>query len=109
MYNHCSYTFCYFYCIKNTFFNTSETDSVQENVIEQKGDVINMDEDNPNSTVKENQPQKQESKPVQQVAKPQPQPVTPPKQQVSTKTKVVVPQAKPVQTQQNQEINDFMY
>lgn len=109
MYNHCSYTFCYFYCIKNTFFNTSETDSVQENVIEQKGDVINMDEDNPNSTVKENQPQKQEPKPVQQVAKPQPQPVTPPKQQVSTKTKVVVPQAKPVQTQQNQEINDFMY
>lgn len=99
--------------IKNTFFNTSETDSVQENVIEQKGDVINMDEDNPNSTVKENQPQKQETKPVQQVAKPKPQPrpqpVTPPKQQVSTKTKVVVPQAKPMQTQQNQEINDFMY
>ncbi len=97
--------------IKNTFFNTSETDSVQENVIEQKGDVINMDEDNPNSTVKENQPQKQEPKTVQQAvqSKLQPQSAVQHKQQVSTKTKVVVPQAKPVQTQQNQEINDFMY
>lgn len=97
--------------IKNTFFNRSETDSVQENVIEQKGDVINMDEDNPNSIVKERQPQKQEPKTVQQAvqSKLQPQSVVQHKQPVSTKTKVVVPQAKPVQTQQNQEINDFMY
>ena len=97
--------------IKNTFFNTSETDSVQENVIEQKGDVINMDEDNPNSTVKENQPQKQEPKTVQQAvqSKLQPQSAVQHKQPVSTQNKVVVPQAKPVQTQQNQEINDFMY
>lgn len=97
--------------IKNTFFNRSETDSVQENVIEQKGDVINMDEDNPNSIVKERQPQKQEPKTVQQAvqSKLQPQSVVQHKQPVSTQNKVVVPQAKPVQTQQNQEINDFMY
>lgn len=97
--------------IKNTFFSTPESNSVQENAIEQKGDVINMYEEDYNSL--ENQQQKQETKPVQQVATPKhqpiPQSVTPPKQQVSTKTKVVVPQTKPVRTQQNQEINDFMY
>lgn len=81
--------------------------------IEERGDIIDSYEDNYEHSVRENQQQKQETKPIQQVAKPKPQPrpqpVTPPKQQFSTKTKVVVPQAKPVQTEQNQEINDFMY
>lgn len=93
---------------------TSEQEEVNYNSnIEERGDIIDSYEDNYEHSVRENQQQKQETKPVQQVAKtkpqPRPQPVTPPKQQVSTKTKVVVPQAKPVQTQQNQEINDFMY
>ncbi len=95
--------------IKNTFFSTPESNSVQENAIEQKGDVINMYEEDYSSI--ENQQQNQETKSVQQTvqSKPQQQPITQPKQQVSTETKTVVPQAKPVQTQQNQEINDFMY
>ena len=93
---------------------TSEQEEVNYNLnIEERGDIIDSYEDNYEHSVRESQQQKQETKPVQQVAKPKPQqrlqPVTPPKQQVSTKTKVVVPQAKPVQTQQNQEINDFMY
>lgn len=93
---------------------TSEQEEVNYNSnIEERGDIIDSYEDNYEHSVRESQQQKQETKPVQQVAKPKPQqrlqPVTPPKQQVSTKTKVVVPQAKPVQTQQNQEINDFMY
>ena len=98
--------------IKNTFFNTSETDSVQENVVEQKGNVINIDEEDYNSIVKESQHQEQAPKTQQQTVqhKSQPQPAVQSKQQVSTQTtNIVVPQAKTVQTQQNQDINDFMY
>jgi cytoskeletal protein RodZ len=98
--------------IKNTFFDTSKTESAEENVIEQKGDVINTDEEDYNRFVKENQEKEQASKPIQQPVQTQQQSVSQPQkqiQQVSKQNNVVIPQAKPLQTQQqNQDIDDFM-
>ena len=96
--------------IKNTFFNTSEAGSVQENVIEQKGDVIDMSEDDYNRIVRENERQKQNSELLQRSTpqKPQSQPVV----QHQTQPAQVMPavsQAKPVETpQNNHDIDDFM-
>ena len=91
---------------------TSEQEDVNYNSnIEEREDIIDGYENNYEYSVTESQQQKQEPKLEQQVIQSEthPQPLARPKQQVSPKTKVVVPQAKPVQTQQNQEINDFMY
>ena len=88
--------------IKDTFFNRSETDSVQENVIEQKGDIIDTAEDDYNNFENKNQQQKQINNPVQ----PKPQRIAQPikQQQTTTQSDVAVPQTK----QNNQEIDDFM-
>lgn len=88
--------------------------AVNEKVIEQQSDVIDTSEDDYKRFMREKQEQerKESSNTVQQTVQPKPQPVPQPQkqiQQVPKRTNVVVPQAKPVQTQQqSQDIDDFM-
>lgn len=95
--------------IKNTFFNTSEAGSVQENVIEQKGDLIDMSEEDYNRIVRESERQKQNSELQQSstLQKSQSQPVV---QHIKQSTPAQIkPQVRPVEaSQNNQDIDDFM-
>lgn len=90
---------------------SSETE--QSNLrTEEQGDIIDMSEDEYNHIVKESQKEeeKQVSKPVQQSIQPKQQPVSQPKKtQATVQSNAVTPQAKSVQTQQqDQYIDDFM-
>lgn len=80
--------------------------------IEERGDIIDMDEDDYSRSIKESQQQEQSSKPMQQAVQPKQESISQPQnqiQQVPTQTNVVVPKAKPIQTQQQtQDIDDFM-
>lgn len=91
--------------------------SVQEEInynsnMDKQDDFIEMSEEEYLRIIKEQEQEKQTAKPMQQTVQPKQQLVAQPQkqiQQATTKINVVVPQSKPIQTQQqNQEIDDFM-